>query len=532
MLLSWTKLKRLINHPLYSASLTGAEPSKILPPPDALFLGSAERARHLLSEPLMSVPDTATSSKSINTFDWLPDIIAINDEQAHLWVFSTTIKWLQENKHVNADRWAPMITAKRITNWCQYFHHLWDHDLDNSADIKASLLNSLAKNTRHLNRLYGLTPATSDRFTLLTALIYSGFLLGGFKPTLELCFKRLQKLLKQQILADGCHFQRNPTRHMEVLKSLIIMRHLCSHNHYEIPDYVQHNIDRLAPMLATWRMGDGTLAQFNGGFSGDAEQIRLLLNLARQSFVKPLTSAPHSGFARLASKKLCLVMDVGQNQKQQTSSHFGFSSFEFSSAKQRIIVNCGQSHDSQGHWAKALTATAAHSTLTINNINSGRQAKWWHFPFIQNPASTSFYTNQSDGHQLIECQHNGYQNDFDIIHKRSLFMHANGQELRGEDLIELSNPNSQGMHNFCIRFHLFYNVRASLIETSNTVLLKPGKSEGWYFTSSGGDLSLEESVHFDNGVKRHSQQIVISGPCHTPLSIIKWRLFHSITNSK
>jgi len=532
MHLSWTKLKRLINHPLYSASLTSAVPSEIKPPPDNLFPGVAERGRLVLSEPFINSPDAAMLSGPIDNFDWLPDAIAINDEQAHLWIYSTTIKWLQENNRVNAERWAPMITAKRIANWYQHFHQLWNHNHVDSADTKASILYSLAKQTRHLNRLYGLTPTTSDRFTLLTALMYSGFLLSGFRPTLERNFKRLRQLLVQQILADGCHFQRNPSKHMEVLKNLIIIRHLCSHNHYEIPDYLQHTIDRMTPMLATWLMGDGTLAQFNGGLSGDADDIRLLLNLARQHPVKPLASAPHSGFIRLTSKKLCVVMDVGQNTKTQTSSHFGFSSFEFSAGRQRIIVNCGQIANAGGSWAKALTATAAHSTLTINNKNSGRQPKWWSFPFFQTPTATSFYTNQTDGHCLIEYQHNGYQNDFDIIHKRSLFMHANGQELKGEDLIELSNPSSEDMHKFSIRFHLFPNVRASLIETSNTVLLKPGKSKGWHFTSSGGDLSLEDSVYFENGVRRHTQQIVVSGSCHTPHSIIKWRLLQSITNSK
>ena len=46
------------------------------------------------------------------------------------------------------------------------------------------------------------------------------------------------------------------------------------------------------------------------------------------------------------------------------AAHAGCLSFEFSTGNQRLVVNCGISHN-EPRWRSALRATAAHSTLTL-----------------------------------------------------------------------------------------------------------------------------------------------------------------------
>ena len=49
-------------------------------------------------------------------------------------------------------------------------------------------------------------------------------------------------------------------------------------------------------------------------------------------------------------------------------AHAGTLSFEFSHGDERLIVNCG-AQNAGGEWRLAQRATAAHSTLAVDDTN-------------------------------------------------------------------------------------------------------------------------------------------------------------------
>ena len=64
-----------------------------------------------------------------------------------------------------------------------------------------------------------------------------------------------------------------------------------------MPNSIQRAIDRMAPMLRFFRLGDGRLALFNGSFEESAEEIDQVLEAAKAQG-KPLGGAVYSGARR------------------------------------------------------------------------------------------------------------------------------------------------------------------------------------------------------------------------------------------
>jgi len=515
MPLNW--IKGLVNHPLYHLTLSGKAVQPFKSPPDALFPGSQEQGQMIIRNPEIARDDPC--------FHWLADVQCVDGAHTRTCVKTIITRWLDLYTRPDSLQWDAVSTAKRLINW-MYFSPLLSEVPDQDA-----LHKSFARQLRHIQRCMPFMPKSADRFTLLQARLMAALLVPGFEKTAPSLFTVLDKNLRQQILADGCHIGRIPSVHAEVVKILLEIRHLCRHCHYEVPDFLQHHIDRMAPVLATLRLGDGTLARFNGGFAGGSGNIQMILSQARDKAIKPLKSIPYGGFVRLSARALCLLMDVGKpvSRNRYLPRFQGFSSFELSAGKKRIIVNCGQSHDTDGPWADALRRQAAHSSLDIHEDSALRLRDILHFPQSR---SVSFSARSDGGHHIVDCQQTGTVKGFPYTHARTIFMDGDGHDLRGEDVVTFSGGRPTTPHPFYIRFHLHPDVSASITEATKTVLLKPGKAKGWQFICSGGDLSLEDSVYFDEGIKRACRQVVISATSLDPAQTIKWRLFQTVKNSK
>ena len=99
-------------------------------------------------------------------------------------------------------------------------------------------------------------------------LAFGGLCLPGCEKALGQALRLLDRELPPQVLPDGGHIERNPERHMLVLRHLIDIRTVLRAARHEVPEVLQHAIDRMAPVLRFFRHGDGGLALFNGGLGG------------------------------------------------------------------------------------------------------------------------------------------------------------------------------------------------------------------------------------------------------------------------
>jgi uncharacterized heparinase superfamily protein len=516
---------------IYPLLLSQNGPSKVRGVPPDLWPGDPVRAETIMAGAFLfngqAVPlneggwadttDNTIAAAAFHSFSWLRDLRDSGNESARMRAQEMTAKWIASNERWKALSWRPDILGERLANWLTNLSFMCP---DQSSDLRRKILHSSANQVRHLNRAHFMMDANVQMFPVLKGMIYCGLCFPNHEDSLETGLFLLEKELSDQILPDGGHIQRNPSYHLVVLRHLLDIRCVLAKARQNIPDTLQDAIERMTPMLRTFRLGDGGLALFNGAFEEDAAAIDTLLS---RTDVKKrgLTSALHSGFQKISAGRSTLLIDTGEPPPggYDLSSHAGLLSFEMSVAKERLITNCGAYCGDNATWSDAARATAAHSTLCINDTNSVEVHN--DYKSRRRAISVTSRRRESDEHTLLEASHDGYKKPFGLIHYRTLYLDTSGEELSGEDSL-FGNGGGQF---FALRFHLHPQVQASLLEGDGSVLLKLAKGGGWKFLAEGAETKVEESVYLgkdDN--PRKSKQIVVSGPVTGKDMTVKWRL--------
>jgi uncharacterized heparinase superfamily protein len=452
---------------------------------------------------------------ALHSFDWLHDLRALGGDAARRQARLMVRSWIEHNTNQADESWEPLLLGERIGHWLGLYDFFCATADD---DFRLLVLESLRRQARQLAKHISATPAGFARFTALKGLFYAGICLPKGEAKIALGLKHLLPELATQVLADGGQVQRRPDALVHTLRALIDIRNILRTGAQEVPEKLQHAIDRLTPALRFFRHADGALAVFGGGREGNATLIDAVLNHA-DARGRPLKSMPHVGFERLVSGRTCLVMDCGTPPEEPFTAGCtaGLLSFEMSVGRDRLIVNCGSHPSGLASWRKALSATAAHSTLTLNDTNAlelqerglGRSAQ-----------TVTCERMEENGALWVEASHDGYEHLFKTLHFRRLYLGHGGDDVRGEDTLE--GPAGQS---FAIRFHLHPNVQASLIQQGQAVLLALPSGGGWRLRCTGGSLSLEDSIYCGREDEpRRTQQIVIIGTTEADATTVKWAL--------
>ena len=286
-------------------------------------------------------------------------------------------------------------------------------------------------------------------------------------------------------------------------------------------------IAHMAPLLRGLRHGDGGLALYNGGFEESRDSVDVTLTRAG---VKggALLSAMQIGFQRMTAGSAVLLADTGAPPAGEWGryAHAGGGGFELSIGKRRLVVNCGSGRQRNAEWREAARATAAHSTLHIENANA------WPITadgdFGPDPIRLHCARHEDElGNTWLELHHDGYRQRFGVTHRRRLFLDASGGDIRGEDRLDAGGPSGSdagaARQAIAVRFHLHPDVQASTVHGGSAVLLRLSDGQGWRFRSSGAELAMESSVYLGRRDRiRRSQQIVLSTTSQPDGNAIKW----------
>ncbi len=518
----------LFASPLYPMMLMGRTPETMRVHPPSHPSGDPETGRAILDgvftlshhrcdlgpEPWTSPPDTTGLVAELHGFSWVADLFAVGTDEARKKAGDLLHGWARHHGRWQQTSWRPDVLGERLVNWLSFYRFLTaEHE-----PAKRALHDTIMPQARHLRRSRPHAPRDGRALKAIQGLIYSAICLQEGQTFLAPSLTFLNSEIQRQIFPDGGHFERNPARLLEVLSRLGQIRSLLQAAHIEVPAFLQGAIDRMPPMLRAMRHGDGGLALFNGGL----EQERSLIDKAlAETGVrgKALTSAPHSGFQRLALGRTVIIMDTGKPPGANCfNAHAGGLSFEMSVGKDRLITNCGASGIEGDQWARALRSTAAHSTLSVDDLDSVEFSA--DGSLARGPSNVECQRREAGGSIWLEASHDGFQANAGVRHRRNLYLDASGEDFRGEDRVEGS-----GGTQFCLRFHLHPGVHASQAEGGTTILLKPAHGGGWRFQASGGAISLTESIYLGRrGEPRRTDQIVVSGPLNGDGAQIKWRL--------
>ena len=452
---------------------------------------------------------------------WLGDVAALSGGErggeapyfAREWVSA----WMDANTRYSPVAWAPDVTAVRVINIIRAWAFLVRDDA--AGPCEKMLRYTLGRDVRHITRSIPPRGAGYARLLTLKGQAFAALALQGRERCIPKVLARLEDEIDAQLLPDGGHVERNPERLSVVLRDLLELKAMIAAATGQMSGCVQNAIDRAAPMLRQLRHPDGGLALFNGGQEGDAAALDLILAQTDPSAQAP-GRAPYAGFQRLGAGNLAIIMDCGKPDGPGDHHHAGTLSFEMSVGAQRMIVNCGARTGEADPWRTALAATAAHSTLTVNDTSSAAFES--DGSLHRGPDHVNCTRTDSGEGVLVEASHDGYANAFGITHHRALFVGPAGDDLRGEDRI-----TGTGGEYFTIRFHLHPGIKASVLGDGAGALLRFGTrhKETWRLRTSAGDVKLEDSVYLGRcGEHRRTEQIIITGPLTGNGALIKWAL--------
>lgn len=459
-------------------------------------------------------------TEGLHGFAWLASLSAAGGDPARKLATNLIAQWIKRHSSYSEPAWLPHLTARRLINFFAHSRFV----LSNSDMLwRSKLFVSLREQSRFLARTAGEAPDGLPRFEAAAAHALSGACLDDQPRRLDTGLARLEAEIARQILPDGGHISRSPEQLVHAYRYLVMVMDALTALDHKVPASLRSAHDRIAPMLRFFRHGDGGLALFNGGTESAPKMIAGLL--ARDEVRgQPFLHAPHSGYQRMAASRSFAVMDCGipPHGVFSNDAHAGCLSFEFSSGNHRVIVNCGAG---DGKWDGALRATAAHSTVTLADtsmagiLSEGFSRNLIGPRLLGGPEHVDTQRRETAHGWCVEASHDGYLDQFGIMHERQVTMSPDGTTLTGADKLTPRRRLRGGVP-YAVRFHIHPDVRVSPSQGGG-VLLKLPAGEGWRFRS-GNEVAIEESVYLGGEAVRRTDQLVLNGTIANEPAEIAW----------
>jgi uncharacterized heparinase superfamily protein len=546
--LSWLLLRggarrlggRLIGHPLVRWPFGPLKADRLLIAPQELRTADATRATEIYSGRFAfagkvvvcdgrSIFEMAPPSEEWATallgFSWLRHLRAAESGITRANARALVDEWISLQGAWHPIAWRPDVVSRRIISWLSQAPLVLQ-----DADVRfyRHFLRSLVRQVRYLRRTGDHASRGVARIQANIALTYAALCIAGQARHINSATARLKTEIERQILPDGGHASRDPGAVIEVLLELLPLRQAFASRNIAPPPALLNAIDRMMPMLRFFRHSEGTFAHFNGMGATPGELLLTLLayDEARGA---PLSNASYSAYQRLEAGGGVLIMDTGRAPTIEMSleAHAGCLSFEFSSPKQSlIIVNCGMSATARAEWRALARATAAHSTVTLNDTSSAQFLETPAFrrllggsPVLDGPSHVSVSREERPDAIVLRAAHDGYASRYGIVHERTVTLANDGTRVEGEDVFLAADGSPQirtTQDHFTVRFHLHPAIKATRLSDGHGVLMMMPNKEVWTFSAGENRVQLEESAYLaSNEGARRAVQLVIEGHAQT-----------------
>lgn len=440
---------------------------------------------------------------------YFDDLNAMNSSNRIDWHNNLINNWILENKIGAGSGWEPYPTSLRIINWIKFA--ITTQDL--GSGVNASLLMQARWLSRHIEwHILG-----NHLFSNAKALYFCGLYFQGAEAE-EWRKKGLKILhieLREQVLPDGGHFELSPMYHALAVEDFLDLVNVA--NCYDRADDVQQLKEALPGMLAWLSLmshPDGKISFFNDSalnISPNNHQIfeyaeRLGIN---QSNVSENCVLGESGYFRLQTSNSVLLGDVGKIGPDYLPSHAHADtlSFEFSLFGQRLIVNSGTSEYGSGPERLRQRGTFAHSTVSINGVNSSDV--WSGFRVGRRARPGKIKYQIFDDQAFVEGSHDGYSvQPGSPIHFRKWFLRSGSLNIR--DTIVCSSS-----YEVNIIFRLHPVVVVSRDKTDSIVLTLPLGNTATLAYSNDLTVSINDTTwHPMFGKVQDSQMLCFSKQCN------------------
>ena len=496
----------------------GAKARQLLFVPPDPWPGDTARGRRLLAveEPLSWGAASAEAELEAHRFAWLRDLRAVGGDAARLRCQNLIKGWIgRHGFKPERALWSPGMLSDRLVHWIGQFDFFGKPA---PQSFKAPFFRSMAHQALALARAAPRIAATAERVRALRALISFGAAVPGAQARLDRALRLLLPLLEAWP-EHGMVLERNPSDQLAVLRDLIDTRAVLAAAHHEPPPSIEAALARAGRALAALRHGDGGLALFHGGAEENPTLVDVVLALAGAEAAVP--SRFSGGYERASGGDALVLFDVAAPppKHHDRAAHAGTLAFEFSTGAARLIVNCGAYRGGDPAWREAGRMTAAHSTLVLGDRNSAEIVPGG--GLRHRPGDVTLDRQDDEGAAWIAGSHDGYLGRFGVLHRRRLFVAADGNDLHGEDRLAPAAgrriPEKTLGTPFWIRFHLHPDIVVGEPErepaAGTAVPFGSGESGPWQLVAESGLAArVEESFYLGRGgAPKATKQIVLSG---------------------
>ena len=460
--------------------------------------------------------------RSLHGFAWLRHMHAAGDPEAAEAARRLAIEWTIRNDGGDGVGWQPDILARRIISWLSHAGMLLEDCDEQSYDI---ITTSLGAQLVRLSSAWREAEAGHARLLSLTALLLADLSVAGRERSIDADLALFLDQLARQIRRDGSHTSRNATLLVDLLLDLLPLKECFRSRGRPQPDELGAAIARMLAHLKSQRLGDGLLARFNG--VGVPQPAHLAKVLAYGDIGAPIEPAPAaettaSGYVRLVRGETVLVADCAGPPPLElaAAAQAGCLSFELSAGTTVLLANGGLPGSGHADWLAAARATASHNTLVLGEASSARLIRSRKLeallgqPAIRGPAHVKAAAiNGDDGSVGIEASHDGYLDQFGVLHHRQIVLEAGGRRIVGTDRLKPPRGTLRLKRDvpFSIHFHLHPKATCRRTDKVGTVSIEAG-GQRWQLVAEGARIGIEQSVHFADAVgPLEALQIVLRG---------------------
>ena len=477
-----------------------------------LWEGDIEKIKNFLKN---KVPNNKKTKDPFffyfHSFEFLNDLQEISTETLRIHGRKLTSYWIKKNSSWKSKTWEDFILATRICNWLKNYNFFFSTA---DAEFKKEIFSSILRQIEHLVKNFSNLKRNSDLIRIIKALIYTSISIPNKKYYYQIAIFNLKSELSRQILSDGCHFQRNPKIHVNVLMDLLDIRAILNSTKKNVFFDLQNAIKNMSVAYLFFLHKDNSLANFNGTDNVNQKEIKNLISEIPKLKKKPRELAD-SGFQRIDTKDTTLILDCGvpKNYDATYKAHSCSTTFELSYKKNKIIINALSGLDE-----KINRTTAAHSTLTLNNTNAYKILKNEHLSRV--PEKLKVKRVERYEANVIEIENYGYKNQYDAVHKRLIYVDKEGLDIRGEDNIYCPMEIT-----FDIRFYLDSTIKTLLTNNGKNILLKLKNGVGWKFSSSLDKINIASNRNINiNNQPITNEHIHLTGETKELITVVRWSL--------
>lgn len=457
-------------------------------------------------------------ARALHSFGWLRHLAAAGTDDARDTATRLAVEWTIRYRSTNGVAWEPQVTARRIISWVSHAAFLLE---GTDTRLYDAITRSLAAQIVHLSSTWREAPSGETRLQGVIALLLTQLCVAGQEKRIPATERDLLNELSKQILPDGGHVSRNPAILIELVLDLLPLKQCFLSRERPVPPQLTETLQKMISMLRFMRLGDGRLARFNGVSAPALAGLATILGYDNMPD-HTLEAAPDSRYARLERGDTVVISDVGSPPPLHAAAaaHAGCLSFEMSSARSALFVNCGAPAAPDASWRPTARATASHCTLCLGDSSSSTLVRHRAIEDllgaepIVGPNLVEGVVEEHGNALELHALHDGYVKPYRLVHRRSLVLHQSGRRLLGMDRIEGHKVKVRLRRDlaFAIHFHLHPDVACRQDAQGEAIELALMNGHRWTFTAEGAQLSVEDTMFFaDSSGPRRSLQIVARG---------------------